>query len=205
MRYTILLVVVGAVHLPTTGSAADSPILKFYTSKPRAPKEGRVNEPYCGVVTEVTKDSITVHWPGEKKPMKFAVSETLAAGKVPKEPRAVPGINHKYLVPAPSMYRLKDVKVGDWVTIDYAHIGGVSICDHICIDKRPGGRMPALPEEAEGELRKDPDYIPYHEYWNAHWDLEDKGIPFPEKFGKDRQFPVAPPPREVKRGPAIAP
>lgn len=48
-------------------------------------------------------------------------------------------------------------------------------------------------------------YIAYHEYMNAYWDLEDKGIPFPEKFGYMRRWPVALMPREVKVQPATTP
>ena len=40
---------------------------------------------------------------------------------------------------------------------------------------------------------------------NAYWDLKDRGIPYPEKFGHRRLFPVAPMPREIKLGPAVAP
>jgi hypothetical protein len=103
------------------------------------------------------------------------------------------------------MYRLGDVKPGDQVSICYAYLGGESICDHICIQKRPGGRVPPLPDEAEA-LRKrpripgDPEipHVRYDEWINAYWDLEDKGIPFPEKFGPNRRWPVAPMPRELK-------
>jgi hypothetical protein len=169
---------------------------------------------YWGVVTEVTKNSITIQG-SDEWPKTFPVSETLAAGKVPMEPRRVPGWEREYHVSESYMYRLTDVKVGDWVSIGYAYLGGVSICDHICISKRPGGRVPPLPDEAEALRnpvaiwkadhpgRPVPPglnkilYIPYHEYMNAHWDLEDKGIPYPEKFGDARRFPVAPMPREV--------
>jgi hypothetical protein len=153
--------------------------------------------PYAGTVTEVTKDSITIQWtasPGEK-PKKFLVSETLAVGKFATEARFLPGQTHGYRIFPSQMYRLTDVKVGDWVGIKYAHIGDMDICDHICINKRPGGRVPPLPEEA-AKLWED--RIPYHELMNAYWDLEDKGIPYPEKFGFGRRFPVAPMPREVK-------
>jgi hypothetical protein len=91
----------------------------------------------------------------------------------------------------------------------------VDFCDCISISKRPGGRVPPLPEGAENLKPPVPDLppgviflsmIPYHERMNAYWDLEDKGIPYPEKFGKYRQWPVAPMPREVKPpGPATAP
>src|SRR5262245_36670352 len=171
---------------------------------PYVPKDGDVDVPYYGTVTEVTKNSITIQWtatPGEK-PKTFAVSETLAAGKIPMEPRPIPGTTHKYSVTPAFMYRLTDVKVEDWGFISYAHIGGVDICDHICIQKRPGGRVPPLPEGVESPDTR----IRYHEYWNAYWDLEDKGIPYPEKFGRDRRFPVAPMPRDVSiSGPRISP
>jgi hypothetical protein len=175
-----------------------------------------VNVPYTGHVTEITKGSITIQSPGEN-PKTFAVSETLAAGKTPIKPRLIPSRRDGYFVPPSQMYRLTDVKVGDAVEIRYAHLGNLNTCDHICIRKRPGGLVPPLPAEAEAldnpaEILKakfpqvPPDilkemndhYIPYHEWMNAHWDLEDRGIPYPEKFGKQRRFPVAPPPREVK-------
>jgi hypothetical protein len=197
-------------------------------TKPFEPREGAVGVPYGGFVTEVGKESITIQratrgWVVSRdvKPKKFPVSETLAAGKVPVEPRLRTGVRGKYLVLPSDMYRLQDVKVGDGVSIMYARLGGVDICDHICIGKRPGGRIPPLPEEAEA-IRKaqrlaDYDFLPkaelktieaayirYDEFWNAYWDLEDKGIPYPEKFGKNRRFPIAPMPRAVVRaGPQI--
>jgi hypothetical protein len=203
MRHAIILTAVGFVHFPMMGVAADPPPSRIEVAKVLPPREGGVNQPYWGSVTEVTKESITVQYEKDE-PKKFVASETLALGKIPMEPRPNPNTNHKYVVPAPCMYRLADVKVGDDVSIRYSHIGGVSICDHICIHKRPGGRIPPLPEEAEA-LRRGPQrpgdpprlFIPYHEYWNAYWDLEDKGIPFPEKFGYMRRWPVAPEPREV--------
>jgi hypothetical protein len=164
---------------------------------------------YQGVVKEVTKDSITIQWPGEEKPKKFAVSETLAAGGFPTKSR--PGSTQ--LVPYWYRYRLKDVEVGDIVYIHFARLGGVDICDQINISKRPGGRVPPLPPGAQN-LRPIPELpialfpplIPYHERKNAYWDLVDKGIPYPEKFGKDRRFPEAPMPRELPPpGPRAAP
>jgi hypothetical protein len=182
-------------------------------TKPQTPKNDAVDVPYSGTVTEVTKDSITVEWPGEK-PKKFPVSETLAAGRIPKEPRLIPNRRQPYQVHDCFRYRLTDVQVGDIVVIAYAHLGNSDICDHICIRKRPGGRIPPLPEGA-GPLKQLPpgaqgqglDYllIPYHEQMNAYWDLEDRGIPYPEKFGPRRRFPVAPEPRAVKLGPSIVP
>src|SRR4029077_5104518 len=130
-----------------------------------------------------------------EKPKKFPVSETLAAGKIPMEPRPIPGRRNPYPVMESSMYRLTDVKVGDSVLVRYSHSDGVTICDHICIQKRPGGLVPPLPEEAEA-LRKPPPlppgfplppgpsrHIRYDERANAYWDLTDRVIPYPEKFG----------------------
>jgi hypothetical protein len=168
-----------------------------------------VNRDYQqGTVTAVTRDSITIQSPemtrmtqrfdpdGVKRwvtevlqaqpPKQFAVSEVLAAGGVPMEPRG------SYRVFEDYMYRLTDVKVGDWVNIKYARVDGVNTCDHINIRKRPGGRIPPLPEGV-----REHSFIPYHEYMNAYWDLEDKGIPFPGHFKHLRRWPVAPPPREV--------
>jgi hypothetical protein len=179
------------------------------------PKGDFVNQGYWGTLTEVTKDSVTVQFDGQKdrKPRTFRVSETLAAGKTAMYPRLTFDRPDGYAVGLSVRYRLSDVKVGDWVIIIYARVDGVYICDHIGIQKRPGGRVPPLPDEAEEEClawrRKYPglvpEYIRYHEYWNAYWDLEDKGIPYPEKFGKNRRWPAAPMPREVKPGPARSP
>lgn len=175
--------------------------------EPPEPKEGRVNIPYWGLVTDLTEDSITIQFDYQKdrKPQRFQVSEALAAGKIPMEPRkfSTPVGPQGYHVSPSDMYRLTDVKVGDWVGIHYSRVNGVDICDHINIWKRPGGRVPPLPEEAEALLkpttaRNLARYIPYHEWRNAYWDLEDKGIPYPEKFGEKRRFPLAPEPRAVK-------
>lgn len=166
------------------------------------PTRDTVDVSYSGVVTAVTKNSITVrykNWP----PREFAASDVLARGEVPMHPR-LGYARGKYYVGASSMYRLTDVRVGDWVMISYAYINKKSICDHISITKRPGGKVPPLPAEAEALMWTatapgHPPYIPYHERMQARWDLEDKGLPYPAKFGDRREFPVAPPPRPIKR------
>ena len=184
---------------------------------PPRPREGQVNAPYVGTITELSKDSITIQWTGSpgEEPRNFATSETLAAGKIPKEPFA-PGSG--FFVTPPEMYRLTDVKIGDHVLIGYSRLNGADICHNIRILKRPGGLVPPLPEGVE-ELRwpeskmtpkrlaaltpeqlamvRSHRPIPYHEVTNAFWDLKDKGIPYPEKFGTDRRFPIAPRPRAV--------
>jgi hypothetical protein len=197
---------------------AKAPAQEPVKNSPR-PKNDAVNVLYYGTVTALTKTSITVQGPVET-PKEFLLSEALATGKVATKPRIIPTRPRGYLVPASFMYRIADVKVGDLVIVSYACLGDADICDHICIDKRPGGRVPPLPKKGEafdrpeGFLRYSrPDgkipkkmledfqsrpYIPYHEWRNAHWDLVDKGIPYPEKFGEKRRWPQAPMPREVK-------
>jgi hypothetical protein len=159
-------------------------------SAPLKAREGGVNNHYGGVVTEVTKDSITIQWVNSfgEKPKKFAVSETLAAGKVPIERRVRAGFARPGNPMMPEyMYRLTDVRVGDCVGIFYARIDGVDICDHIRIWRRPGGEVPPLPRKAE-DLRDEREvwkknnpgrplpkllatqkYVPYHEWINNYW------------------------------------
>jgi hypothetical protein len=228
MRNAVILAILTLLAGFSHRALAQEPAPHVKTqTKPTEPTEGTIGWLYWGTVKELTKDSMTVECWGEK-PKKFAVSETLAAGKVPKEPRLRPDGTKLYDPSTADMYRLTDVKVGDWVMILYARLGGVDICDHIRITKRPGGLVPPLPEEAdwlasiEGKLtakarasmspatlakirEMDAQRIRYHERQNAYWDLEDKGIPYPERLGPFRRFPTAPMPRELKLGPAISP
>lgn len=162
---------------------------------------------YWGVVTELTKTTITVQH-GKDEPKLFPVSGTLASGGIPSQPRPFPGRQRPYSVAPIEMFRLSDVKVGDWVDINYSKVDGVVTCEHICINKRPGGMIPPLPEEAEALLRprripgtEQAPYIPWNEFMNAYWDLEDRGIPYPEKFGNKRRWLTAPMPREVQPTP----
>jgi hypothetical protein len=221
MRSSLIVAVLPFLAASSHLALAEQPNpLVTVQTKPIEPKGDTVGWLYWGTVTELTKDSITIECKGEK-PKKFAVSETLAAGKVPKEPRLLNGRTKLYDARPIDMYRLTDVKVGDSVMILYARTGGVDICDHIRITKRPGGQVPPLPDEAEwlasieGSLpaktranlspptlakirERDAKRIRYHERMNAYWDLEEKGIPYPEKFGEKRRWPQAPMPREVK-------
>jgi hypothetical protein len=197
-----------------------------------SPREGDVGRPYAGTVTDITKKSITIQWIAtpDVKPRTFQLSDMLAAGNIPMAPRMRPNQKQAHPVMPIYMYRITDVKVGDLVAIKYAHLNAVDICDHICIAKRPGGRHPPLPEEAE-ELMRDVlvkivkshfppgkpippgllenlpvrKHIPYNEERDAYWDLVDRGIPYPDKFGKHRRFPVAPMPRKLTLdGPVIS-
>lgn len=199
--------------LCSCGSEPELPNEPSWKNPPR-PKKDTAHVLYCGVAWAVEKNTITLKGL-EEQPKTFILSEPLAKGEIPKHSRA--GLN-KYFVPPWAMYRVSDVKVGDWLIIYYARLGDLDICDQISISKRPGGRVPPLPTEAENllrpegvakannpnaseellaELRKRP-HIEYHEWRNAHWDLVDKGIAYPEKFGDYRMFPVAPMPREKR-------
>jgi hypothetical protein len=185
-------------------------------------------------VNEVTKESITIEAPGytymkvvwspgpvrvrqevktvipDQPPKRFRVSATLAAGGIPRQPSTVDRFGNGYNVAESHMYRLTDVKEGDWVEVIYSRVGGVDICDHIRIVKRPGGRVPPLPPGVESP-RRSPGYPSfYHEFMNEYWDKEDKDNPHPEKWGNLRPLsealarPLAPDPREVP-GREVAP
>jgi len=222
-------------------------IAKQIPEQPLPPAKDFANRLYpWGRVTAVTKDSITIESPEcilrnyEKRadgvsrwedkvvpampPKRFAASETLAAGQIPRLPRGADKNGRGYPVPEEYMYRLTDVKYGDWVHIIYSRVGGVDTCDHIQIWKRPGGRVPPLPPGVEVHPRVKrnlpadfpwEEWVPYHERINAHWDVVDKDNPHPEKMGNLPPLPpgwgltlapaprlarvreVSPPPRKV--------
>jgi hypothetical protein len=131
---------------------------------------------------------------------RFPVTDLLAGGGFPRD------------VLPQNTYRPADVRVGDEVHIRCKLVGGVDTCYAICIDRRPGGRVPPAP----GEPADDPK--PWHEYANACQDYEELGVPLPEKYRpstpeedaeRERQFMewynaryrTAPPPREVRPKP----
>jgi hypothetical protein len=93
-------------------------------------------------------------------------------------------------------YRLADVRVGDIVVIQPRRENGTTICKTICIMRRPGGRIPPAPVESSDPRRK------HHEMRQAEQDLEEKGIPIPDRFLPPweldaRRAKIAPMPREV--------
>jgi hypothetical protein len=168
---------------------------------PPFPKGDAVNVPFWGTVRDIDKRVIHIANDRVKGGLvSFALSDSLASGAVPSEARFLPGRTSAYKVSPSAMYRLKDVEVGDLVMIYYSSFNNRLTCDHISILRRPSGRVPPLPEEAE-VLRRPPPlppefaptaYTPYHELMNAHWDkLERSGL----------VLPVAPPPRPVNRAP----
>jgi hypothetical protein len=217
LRYSIIIVVTSTLTQTAWPFDPVPPGTKDFMGMPYP--VGRVNE--------VTKDSITIEVPGytymkakwsqgpvrvrqevktvipDQPPKLFGVSATLAAGGIPREPRNVNSPGRGYNVVEEFMYRLTDVKEGDWVAIMYSRVGGVDICDHISIVKRPGGRVPPLPPGVENP-RRAPGYPSfYHEFMNEYWDKEDKDNPHPELWGSLRPLAevlgrVAPAPRLVR-------
>jgi hypothetical protein len=212
----IILTLQVAFLEPAKGKNESLQPARFAPAKPREPKEAGENVHYVGTVKEVTKKTISIEWPGEPKPKRFSVSEILGSGGFPT--RSHSGlILSGDLLRSSFCYRLTDVQVGDHVQIYFYRLDGVDICDRIRIDKRPGGLVPPLPKGVENlesplpaDLRRPGEVylnmFPYHERMNALWELEDKGIPFPEKFGPWRCFPLAPMPRALGLdGPLISP
>lgn len=93
---------------------------------------------------------------------------------------------------ADKCYRLKDLKVGDQVHIEFDRTGDVKTCKSICIIKRPGGRVPPSPnEKIDGENAEVLGYR-YHEWRNDYNDWIDKGIPRPAKYLLPQVPPVSP-------------
>ena len=120
----------------------------------------------------------------------FEAGEELAARETPAIAADI------QFVPASDTYRLTDVRVGDLVMIKCRLDGGVNICDTICILRRPGGRIPPAPGERAGSQ------IKHHERAQAFQDLEEKGIPIPDRILPSwelaaRRAKNAPMPREV--------
>jgi hypothetical protein len=100
----------------------------------------------------------------------------------------------KTALPA-NTYRVTDVRVGDWVSIEYERRNGVDVCKALCIDRRPGGRIPPAPGEKPDAFNK------YHEQANARQDWEEKRIAYPRKYwpsyrGQDGKLYVGPYPSE---------
>ena len=117
---------------------------------------------FQGSVTEVARDSITLKLP-KGQTQRFPVGSCLASGEF---------FPDQY----PRSYRLSDVAVGDKIHISCLKLNGVLRCETICIDRRPGGRVPPCPGEEANHPR------PWHEGCNAEQDFEEKGIPLPKKF-----------------------
>jgi hypothetical protein len=138
-----------------------------------------VNGSFTGRVQDVTVDSITIIGDGIqcvgdhiiRGTKRYFASETLLRGEMGKR------------LGYGDMYRLKDVKTGDVVSIFYDRISDRYICTHIAILRRPGGRVPPSPGEPENSIFR------HHERMNAQQDLEEKGIPLPAKYAPPSSAP----------------
>lgn len=117
-----------------------------------------------GTVTEVSSTSITITRQKGGKTVQLPPHVALASGGWMKD--ATNG----------DSYRLQDVKVGDFVCLGAVkEDDGKTYCIGICIEKRPGGRLPQCPAW-------DSELSPSHaDYRNAIDDLNEKGIPLPDK------------------------
>ena len=131
-------------------------------------------------ITQYTHDLVRGHVIAEKliiippqPPRQFVAVGSLAEGSYLKNGKAG------------RQYRLADVKVGDKVWFDWRLVGDVAEVHYVSIFRRPGGKVPPSPAEKLDEKN------PWHERCNAFQNLEEKGIPLPEKF---RPKPVEPPP-----------
>ena len=109
MRYRRCVLVLAVMC--TAASASQDPPVRKSTIGVYAPQ---------GTVTELTKEFITVHPPGQAA-KRFVLSETLAAGKTPNEPRPRP--RGPYNVSPSYKYRVTDVNIGDEITVIYTPRG----------------------------------------------------------------------------------
>ena len=99
-------------------------------------------------------------------------------------------------------YQPSDVRVGDVVWLDYYHTNGQDLCREFIIYRRPGGKIPPWPGDAE--LKTTPE-ARHHARVQAYQDWEEKGTPIPARYqpvpskGIGVPYPpAAPQPREVK-------
>ena len=111
-------------------------------------------------VVDITKSSLTLRYNPDVQ-VCINLSEKLAKGGFSTD-----GPNH--------MYKASDVRAGDKILVYTARYDGVEEIQSISILRRPGGRVPPSHENP-------PDYK-HHERMNAFQDLEERGIPLPEKY-----------------------
>jgi hypothetical protein len=119
--------------------------------------------PYSGMVVQMTGKEIVVQKRGQAA-RAFLLSEDLASAGVPKD--ATGG----------DRYSLQDVRVGDLVVVTYATLPQGGVCQTVCIHRRPGGRVPPADDGTARAAYR------WHELANARQDLEEKGVPLPQKF-----------------------
>ena len=161
-----------------------------------------------GFVQSISKDGITLHrpkievhhWrhdPINGKSLGMHMIETLAAWPAKKFLLVEELAKGNYIkgTPPGDTYRITDVRVGDWVGIEFCRRNGIDICKTITIERRPHGRVPPAPGENPDAFRK------HHERANADQDWEKKRIAYPRKYwtsyqGKDGKIYEGPYPSE---------
>ena len=134
-------------------------------------------QPFGGMEVRLPTGETKVFPP--RPPKTFVLSALLAAGRASDSL----GASHAY--------RFADVKVGDQVRIDCSRVDGLDFCDHICIDRRSGGRVPPAPGD-DHDTR-----FQWHNRCNALQDWEEFRIPVPDEFHPGgNQGAVAPMPHD---------
>ena len=121
-----------------------------------------------GKVVEVSKVSLSVQFKdGNDVRVLYPTPAVLGTGQpmTPDENRT---------------YELGEVRVGDEVEVVYLLRGGRNVCFQILINRRPGGTIPPLPADLPKNGMSG-NRKPRHERLQAYQDLEEKGIPIPDK------------------------
>lgn len=153
---------------------------------------------FTGVVEKVNDDELVVKGKFIHPYLKLEYDETRtfhSTGELKRNSfnKEWLGYNHSF------SYRFSDTRVGDHVELRFNQYETWSGVVAIRIHKRPAGRVPPCPDTEGDEQQMKRLGFKWHEWRNAYWDLEEKGIPYPAHFGEHRRWPVAPPPRPVTR------
>jgi len=178
---------------PNGTTVAPAPHEKVKTAGPNDFKGGRV---WGGIVTVLGKDGLWVkglvdqpYAPKRvRKELYLPFSQCLRNGKFSS---AVAGAAAQSYLPA-------HLQVGDIVILDFQRDDGKDRCTSIMICKRPGGRVPPSPNFESDKFQAKLCGYRYHEYANAKQDLEERGIPLPERF-KPKPVPQVPSLEENER------
>lgn len=128
--------------------------------KPPPPRRLPLNDFRQGVVTAVSRESISLRSDGQW--LTFPIVRELATAKVPPDRHS-----------RDDSYLPSDVKIDDKVELFIKDDGRTAVCHTITILRRPGGRVP--PGYYTGRRAH---Y--HHDHMNAYQDYEEKGIPLPE-------------------------
>jgi hypothetical protein len=169
------ILISAAVLLTACAAAAATDDGSMARAQPKPKGKGRTQwDDFRGVVTAVSRSEITIR----------GTEGRGDAERVRVFP-IVPGLTNATKMPPgglmdDTIYLPTDVKVGDMVRIRFVGDGVVTACERITIWRRPGGRVP--PGYCTGQT------IRHHEQMNAYQDLEEKGIPLPEKYDTEAQM-----------------